>query len=168
MIKCNFCGKVKQDGSFVIGASLEPDWCMIYGTGKMACPECYPEAMKQGEKVVDEFIGRNKTPGLDPKNKARQEKALDRRYMFSSGISTFRELINNGVFIAKYKTFEPSVRWNRTKYNRMDGEQQREYEAKMNKQKVVHNLEYAQEKGIIIECPKLVFDWAGLPDTTPK
>ena len=53
---CDFCGATKQGISFVIGASKEPEWCMIYGTGKMACPDCYEAASKQGEKAVDNHI----------------------------------------------------------------------------------------------------------------
>jgi hypothetical protein len=44
----------------VIGAcGKKPDWCMVYGTGKMACPECYPyaanEAFLKGQEYVKDF-----------------------------------------------------------------------------------------------------------------
>ncbi len=51
-IKCDYCGKAKEEEIFVIGVSIEPEWCMICGTGKMACPECYEKAMKEGEEAV--------------------------------------------------------------------------------------------------------------------
>lgn len=55
-VKCDYCGKEKEDMSFVIGASTKPDWCMIYGTGKMACPDCYEKAMKEGLGRVEKHI----------------------------------------------------------------------------------------------------------------
>ena len=54
---CEFCGAEKDGLSFVIGASKEPDWCMIEGTGLMACPSCYPKAMAMGKAVIDRVTG---------------------------------------------------------------------------------------------------------------
>ena len=54
---CEFCGAEKEGLSFVIGASSSPDWCMIEGTGKMACPACYEAAMKEGREVIDRVTG---------------------------------------------------------------------------------------------------------------
>lgn len=54
---CAFCGKVKEEVSFIIGAcSKKPDWCMIYGTGKMACPDCYEKGSKEGSDAVNKHI----------------------------------------------------------------------------------------------------------------
>ena len=53
---CDYCGAVKKEFSFVIGASTKKDWCMIYGTGKMACPNCYDIAAAEGSKAVDNYI----------------------------------------------------------------------------------------------------------------
>jgi len=39
--------------SFMIGASREPDWTMVEGTGKMTCPECYPRAMAEGRAAIE-------------------------------------------------------------------------------------------------------------------
>jgi hypothetical protein len=57
---CAFCGATKDEVVFIIGAcSKKPDWCMIYGTGKMACPDCYEKGSKEaevlGEKHVAEY-----------------------------------------------------------------------------------------------------------------
>jgi hypothetical protein len=42
---CAFCGKEKAgEIKFIIGYNpkdSDPDWVMIAGSGKMACPECY-------------------------------------------------------------------------------------------------------------------------------
>ena len=49
---CEFCGKTKEGLSFFIGASKEPDWTMVEGTGKITCPECYEKAMKEAEEMM--------------------------------------------------------------------------------------------------------------------
>lgn len=56
---CDFCGAEKKEITFVIGACSKPgtDWCMVYGTGKMACPACYvkatEEAANKGRKITE-------------------------------------------------------------------------------------------------------------------
>lgn len=55
-IVCAFCGAEKAEVSFVIGASRKPDWCMIYGSGKMACPNCYEKASAEGSAAVDKYV----------------------------------------------------------------------------------------------------------------
>jgi hypothetical protein len=53
---CAFCGKEKKEIVFVIGASRKPDWCMVEGTGKMTCPDCYEKASKEGSEAIDRHI----------------------------------------------------------------------------------------------------------------
>ena len=53
---CAFCGATKDSVTFFIGATTKPDWCMIFGTGKMACPDCYEKASKEGSDRVDASI----------------------------------------------------------------------------------------------------------------
>ena len=53
---CEYCGKEKEGLSFVIGASNKPDWCMIEGTGKMCCPDCYKKAMEEGQEAIERHI----------------------------------------------------------------------------------------------------------------
>lgn len=55
---CDYCGAVKETVSFVIGATNKPDWCMVEGTGKMACPSCYPKARSEGVAAVERHCGR--------------------------------------------------------------------------------------------------------------
>ncbi|MCP4651545.1 MAG: hypothetical protein GY853_15895 [PVC group bacterium] len=55
-IKCEYCGKVKDEVIFCIGASNKKDWCMIEGTGKMTCPDCYDVAMKEGQDRINAHI----------------------------------------------------------------------------------------------------------------
>lgn len=56
MLKCEFCGATKEQEIFVIGASREPDWCMIEGTGKMACPACYVKASNEGQAAIQKHV----------------------------------------------------------------------------------------------------------------
>lgn len=55
-IVCAYCGATKTEVTFIIGASSKPDWCMIYGTGKIACPACYVKAAAEGKKAVDNHV----------------------------------------------------------------------------------------------------------------
>ena len=53
---CEYCGKTKEGLSFCIGASSKQDWTMIYGTGKMTCPDCYEKAEREGEDRIQKHI----------------------------------------------------------------------------------------------------------------
>ena len=53
---CDYCGAVKQEISFCIGAAKNPEWTMVYGTGKITCPACYDKAMAEGDAAVDRHI----------------------------------------------------------------------------------------------------------------
>ena len=57
-VKCNWCKKVKSDNSFIIGASSEPDWVLVYGTGKMTCPDCHAIALKDADKAFNKFMNK--------------------------------------------------------------------------------------------------------------
>ena len=50
---CEYCGAEKEGLSFFIGASREPDWVMIEGTGKICCPNCHAEATAKGQFVIN-------------------------------------------------------------------------------------------------------------------
>ena len=54
---CAYCGAEKEGLSFVIGATIEPDWCMVEGTGLIACPDCYPKAKAEGQEAVNKATG---------------------------------------------------------------------------------------------------------------
>jgi len=55
-ITCDYCGKVKEEDIFIIGASSKPDWVMVYGTGKMSCPECLPKAELEAKKAEERYL----------------------------------------------------------------------------------------------------------------
>ena len=53
---CDYCGKEKDGLSFCIGASKEPDWVMVEGTGKMTCPDCWTKAREEGQQAIDNHV----------------------------------------------------------------------------------------------------------------
>ncbi len=62
-LTCDYCGKVKKEVSFFIGASSFPSWTMHEGTGKISCPDCYEIASKEGQLKIKKhikLINRNK------------------------------------------------------------------------------------------------------------
>ena len=54
---CEYCGAVKDGISFMIGASLTPDWMMVEGTGAMCCPDCWEVARAEGAAAVRRHTG---------------------------------------------------------------------------------------------------------------
>ena len=50
---CEYCGAEKEGLSFFIGASVRPEWVMVEGTGKIACPNCHSKATAEGRAAVD-------------------------------------------------------------------------------------------------------------------
>ena len=53
---CEYCGNVKQEVSFVIGASNDKEWVMNEGTGKVSCPDCWEIGRKEGQGAIDKHI----------------------------------------------------------------------------------------------------------------
>ena len=55
-LKCDYCGKIKKEVSFFIGASLDSrDWVMWEGTGKVSCncDECFNQGKDESEKSTN-------------------------------------------------------------------------------------------------------------------
>ena len=89
---------------------------------------------------------------------ARQNKALDKLYNFSGyGIGTYRERIDKGHYVRGKVADVPRVKWNRTKYNRMNYSEQEEYDAKMKETKKEYRLYY--DERVFVDVPKLVYDY---------
>ena len=57
---CEYCGVVKYEVMFAIGASLGPDWCMHEGTGKISCPGCHETALAEAQAVIEKATGISK------------------------------------------------------------------------------------------------------------
>jgi predicted transcriptional regulator YdeE len=55
-LSCEYCGKTKEEFTFMIGAAVKADWCMHEGTGKISCPDCYAKAQEEATAILE---GRN-------------------------------------------------------------------------------------------------------------
>lgn len=53
---CDYCGKVRDQIIFCIGASKKADWVLHQGSGKVSCPECWEIGRKEGEEIIDKHI----------------------------------------------------------------------------------------------------------------
>ena len=58
VLTCDYCGKEKEEMSFVIGASIEKDWVMWEGTGKVSCPECWDKGKADSIKAMKKHFER--------------------------------------------------------------------------------------------------------------
>ena len=59
-LKCDYCGKVKKEVSFYIGAALDSRDCVMWeGTGKVSCDceKCFSQGRNESMKSV-EFVKR--------------------------------------------------------------------------------------------------------------
>ena len=56
-LTCDYCGAVREGIHFAVGASAEPEWTMLEGTGHMTCPNCYPRAVAEGRAALREHTG---------------------------------------------------------------------------------------------------------------
>lgn len=100
--------------------------------------------------------------GLSPMAKARTEAALAKRFRYSDGIRTLGEDLqqrfDRGELVAKQET-DSMIEWSRTRFNRMNGREQAEYEARLKSKR----LYWLQDRdGFGHAVPKLVFDVAQL------
>lgn len=93
-------------------------------------------------------------------HKARTDKALNTLVRFPFGITSWRSAVENGHLSDPHTEQEPSVKYSRTKFNRMNHAEQREYEAKLAKTKAVYYLRLRSDPAACFKCPKLVHDWA--------
>ena len=99
-------------------------------------------------------------PDLSAANAARLNAALDKRYQFAFGVSTFREAIAAGCYSHAEKGEKPSAKWDRRKFNRMDHKQQAEYQRKLDTMVPEYRLYNAGcPHGSWVEVPKMVFDY---------
>lgn len=53
---CAYCGDVRQEIMFCIGASKKADWVMHEGTGKVSCPKCWEIGKQEGKEAIDNHI----------------------------------------------------------------------------------------------------------------
>lgn len=90
--------------------------------------------------------------------KALDEKTLNKKIMFNGRITTYKDEIDRGLFVRSQIAEVPSVRFNRVKYNRMNGEEQKEYDEKLNTKKTEYWL--FEKGGTFFAVPKAVYIYA--------
>ena len=86
---------------------------------------------------------------LTPMQAGRLNAQLDKAYMFSFGVMTLREFILSQETIVKSEC-DGMIDWSRTKFNRMNGNQQIEYEKKLKSKRHYFIND--------IKVPKIVYD----------
>jgi len=89
---------------------------------------------------------------------ALDEKTLKRQYRINGRITTFKDEIDKGTFVRTEVKQVPSIDFNRTKYNRMAGKEQEEYEEKLNTLKTEYRL--FERDGAFFRVPKAVYMYA--------
>ena len=96
------------------------------------------------------MISKNAKNALD-------NKVLDTKVNLLCEIKTWREFIDGGHFIRSEEVSCPRYEFNRTKYNRMDGYEQAEYEKKLKETKIQYRL-FLKDGGFY-NVSKTVFDY---------
>jgi len=97
---------------------------------------------------------------LTKANEARLNAALDKKWMFSHGVDTFRGMIAAGRYTHGEAGEAPSVKWDRRKFNRMDHQQQAEYQRKLDTMKPEYRLFNKDcPHGSYVSVPKSVLDY---------
>ena len=93
--------------------------------------------------------------------------SLEKKYRFPEyGIVSYKDLIDRGIFKSKFKSKTNAVKYDRNKFNRMDGNEQKKYYEKLNKPKFEYNLTF--EDGSYYSVPKEVYDYANINETDEK
>ena len=69
------------------------------------------------------------TTGLTPMQLGRLNVALDKRYRFDEDVRTLREHI--ATLKGEKREWDGMCDWSRTRFNRMSGDEQRRYEARL-------------------------------------
>jgi len=90
---------------------------------------------------------------------ARVIAALNKQYRFIGATETFRQRIERGVYGSAEQVNVPKLTYNRRKFNRMNAEEQTEYERKLSETKVEYRLIYKADPDRFTSVSKLIHDW---------
>ena len=90
------------------------------------------------------------TEGLTPMQLGRLNKVLDKLWNHNGTVKTMRQIIEGKPPEAMKSTGDGFMEWSRTKFNRMDGPQQKAYEARLRAKKFFFFGE--------TQIPKVVYD----------
>jgi len=94
---------------------------------------------------------------LTPMQKGRLEKCLKTKYNFSDvGVMTLKDFLESDHVAGVRQKVIPAVEYNRTKFNRMNNDQQVEYEKRLSETKDEYSV--VLQSGSFILIPKIVYD----------
>lgn len=92
---------------------------------------------------------------LTAANQARLRKSLDKLIRYDGRIMTTEQFINEVAVDFREKS-EPKIYFNRRKFNRMDWDEQHEYNKKLEERKTVYSA--ITEDGGLYDIPKIVYN----------
>jgi len=107
------------------------------------------------KKIEEE---KNKLKSFDEVRQRKVDKFLEKKIRWSEGVYSYKDFVDKFVKSIQI-ALVPSVKWNRTKYNRMYDSEQKEYEKKLETKIPEYRL-YASNQNSFYEVPKTVYQYA--------
>ena len=128
------------------------------------------EEKRKEQEELDTYFSlplwdKNKVSKLTKMQFGRVKKSLDKLFRFNGVVRTLKEQLEHEYKEGKIegkKVKNNMYKWNARKFNRMDGEEQREYNKKLLNGRN-YNVDYNKSTR---EVPKIVFDILNIKDTT--
>ncbi len=97
---------------------------------------------------------------LTKANEARKKNALNKPWRFEEhGIKSFKELIDQGVFSRAEQKQVYKYMYSRTKYNRMNQDEQDIYEEKLKEKKQGYFLYHKSDESVCSEVSRFVYEY---------
>jgi len=81
-------------------------------------------------------------------------------------IASLNDRLDNGFATGKFISTENAVKYSRTKWNRLDWDEQRKYAVQMNRQVTKYNVMFKDES--FVSVPKSMYDQIRLPELPAK
>ena len=103
-----------------------------------------------------------KTQKLTDLQYGRVKKVLEKFWRFDGKVQSLKENLES-IEITHKKTSDNMHKWSRRKYNRMDGDEQRAYDARLKKGRTFYIY---MNNGYCREIPKIVYDLLDVEDKT--
>lgn len=131
------------------------------------------DAIKQKESDLDRAMGEFSNPeyydSLDSKNKALIRNLIGKKnFRLPDGSAgSVMDILNKGLFESVSEENVPKYQYNRSKFNRLAGKEQEDYENKLKERKQEYILKIKGGKGGY-PIPKRIFDLLNKPNGTEK
>ena len=81
-------------------------------------------------------------------------------------VASLNDRLENGIAVSKFISQENAVQYNRVKWNRLDGNEQKAYAEKMNRKVMKFDVQFKDESFVAV--PKAVYDQITLPELPEK